>query len=113
MEEKKEGSGMKISSTPTIEIELPFAYEGYVKKFFADFGQNGRVVVEKTEADLGYSVEVNGKKMEIYLSQEETSKFSKGGITFQLKVFTENDKVVISEQETLNAEEVLNRELFK
>lgn len=88
MEEKKEGSGMKISSTPTIEIELPFTYEGYVKKFFADFGQNGRVIIEKTEADLGYSVEVDGRKMSIYLSQEETSKFSKGGVIFEMKLLT-------------------------
>ena len=101
----------KRTSTPSYEITLPFDYTPYVEKFFATFVQ-GETRLVKTEADIGQSITVDGKVMTITLTQEETKQFSAGLVEFEIKLYTQNKRVVPSDTALIRFDPVLNEEIF-
>ena len=103
---------MKRSSTPTHSLELPFIYEKYASQFVFTYSQNGNIILEKTEKDVGDSVEVENDILHIYLTQEETNLFCGGDVEMQMKVYTLNGKSIISDIIKIKVDDVLNDKVF-
>ena len=106
---------MKVSSTPTHVFVLPFVYDKYAEKFvvtYAQGGEDGAVVLRKTEEDIGSGVSVSGNCLTVELTQDETKKFEQGEAVAEVKVWTKNRKALISDKIYIPVEAVLDDEAF-
>lgn len=101
---------MKRTTTPKIEIELPFDYNNFVEKFLVTFKQLDNIILEKSEKD---DIEIKGNVISFKLTQEETSKFSVGEVFVDIKVLTFGKDVLASDIVYTTAEKVLNDKEFK
>lgn len=103
----------KRTSTPDHEFELPFAYEELSEKLIISYSQNGEVVLEFTEKDIGTSVEISGNIIIVSLSQEDTEKFEPGEVIGEIKTWTKNGKSLISEDIPMYVKQVRNERIFE
>ena len=108
---------MKRSSTPTHTFTLPFDYQGFCERFMLSYGQIVRgaesIVLQKTESDIGSGVFVEGDTIRLTLTQEETLLFEGASAIVEMKVYTKDKKVLISDKVYVPVQDVLNDEVFK
>ena len=85
-----------------------------LKAFLITYAQNKEKILVFSIKDLNDKVFLEENKITVKLKQEDTKKFKEGLVFVELKIFTENNEVLINEGlisfyvgETLN-DEVLN-----
>lgn len=104
---------MKRTSTPDHEFKLSFSYSEYIDQLLLTYTQNGKIILEFTEKDIGDKVHIdNDTVIRLTLSQEDTSKFAVGEATAELKLWTKNQKSLISKDINLYVQKVQNEKVF-
>ena len=91
-------------TTPTHTFNLPFD-TSLIDKLILTYKQNGKTVIEKTEAD----VTMDGTTVSVTFTQQETALFKADVAKVQMRVKT-GEKVMASNILTVNVHEVLNKE---
>ena len=91
-------------TTPTHTFNLPFD-TSLIDKLILTYKQNGKTVIEKTEAD----VTMDGTTVSVTFTQKETALFKADVAKVQMRVKT-GEKVMASNILTVNVHEVLNKE---
>lgn len=95
-------------TTPTHTFTLPFS-TSTISSLIATYQQNGATVIEKELED----VTLDGNKVIITLTQEETKKFEACRPAFvQLRIKNTSDAVLASNIVTLDVQPVLNSEVM-
>ena len=103
---------MKRTASPTHELELPFDYNQYAEQFLLTYSQNKNVVLEFSDKDIGKGIQIEGSIISVFLSQEDTRKFSTGEAFVELKVYTKTKKSIISDTIPIYVKETLNEKVF-
>jgi hypothetical protein len=98
---------MRRFSTPTHKFRAPFN-PAVVKKLILTYEQNGKTVLEKTEADM--TVEANG--WSIILSQAETGAFAAGEVTAEIHFLTVDGEAGHIGPATIYVEDVQHKEVL-
>lgn len=107
--------GVKMKRTSTVEhiFELEFDYTQFGEDFMMTYAQNGNKIFVFTKNDIGDRIKVEGNTFTVSFSQEDTAKFSQGLADVEIKIYTKNKKVVISEEPLrVYVTNVINEELF-
>lgn len=95
-------------TTPTHIFELPFE-TGLLKDFRISYAQDNKILVEKSTKDCS----LDGKKITVTLSQEDTLKFSHlKFVEVQLKVLTNDGAVLATPVQMVSIGAILNDEVL-
>lgn len=100
---------MRRATTPTHTFTFPenVSVDG-LSEILITYSQNGRIIFEKTEADLTISLEDNA--VSYTLTQEEANKFTPGKALVQVRSKSDNGTVLASQMLWLEIKPVLNSE---
>lgn len=100
---------MRRATTPTHTFTFPekVSVDG-LSEILITYSQNGKIIFEKTEADLTISLEDNA--VSYTLTQEEANKFAPGKALVQVRSKSDNGTVLASQMLWLEIKPVLNSE---
>lgn len=99
---------MICGTTPTHIFKIPFD-TSQLKEIRISYAQDDEVIVEKNTSDCI----LEGDKITVTLSQEDTLKFShRKAVELQLKVLTVDGCVLANNVIRVRVEEILNKEVL-
>ena len=100
-------------TTPTHTFTLPMNTQ-YLKEIQIMYKQGGlKIKKHYQDGKLPSGMTLDGKKVIIKLTQEETKQFdARGNVAIQVRVLTDDDDAFASQIFTLGIDEVLNEDIL-
>ena len=100
-------------TTPTHTFTLPMNTQ-YLKEIQIMYKQGGlKITKHYQDGTLPSGMTLDGKKVIIKLTQEETKQFdARGNVAIQVRVLTDDDDAFASQIFTLGIDEVLNEDIL-
>lgn len=100
---------MTRGATPTHTFTLPIEISS-IKNFIISYAQNGKIVLNKTMSEC----EIEGDKIKVSLTQEETLSFSHNiKAEIQIKFLTIEDKLIPTKIFETRVSRIINEEVLK